>query len=74
MVEKSTDDNFKSAQEQEQPSIFSKIWRFLHSVVWTKMLKPLIGGIIFGMGSMLGVVLVRYFVMEKLGMVPYKQF
>ena len=67
----------KNASKQLSSSrgggFFSSIWRFLQAV-WTKALKPLIGGVIYGMGSMLGVVLVRYIVMEQLGIVPYKEF
>ena len=45
---------------------------------WTQVLRPLANGIVYGMGSIFGMCLVRYFIMSKetgfLKLVDYKHF
>ena len=58
------------AVPKSQPFSF---WRLLQTI-WFQVLKPLATGVVFGAGSMLGMCLVRFYVMEPLGIVHYKEF
>jgi hypothetical protein len=57
------------AVPQEQ----SRFWKLFYQV-WANVLRPLATGIVYGCGSMLGMCFVRFFVMERLGIVAYKEF
>jgi len=57
------------AVTQEQ----SWFWNMV-CLIWTKMLRPLATGIVYGSGCMLGMCFVRFFVMQRLGIVEYKEF
>ena len=42
--------------------------------MWFHMIRPLANGIVFGCGSMLGTVLMRYYVLDRLGWCSYEKF
>ena len=67
---KGTEEISQQNKVAKQSSWFWDLITFL----WGKVLRPIATGIVYGSGCMLGTCLVRFFVMERLGIVKYKAF